>query len=397
MTSMMGFSLEEIHIMNNERWLSQNFFIFFFTWGVYLQYWPGWLAEAKGLSVTDVSIIMGAGLIARAISTMFLFPFASKFLSNRKLIIVFVIASIIVVLFYIPMNSFSMLFIITFLFSAIYPSLLPAVESSAATLMKHEKINYGKSRSFGSIGFVISVLLIGTIIGAYGEEAIVYCMVIFLVVMFLMQMKEAPQVLSLKPKIAEGRHPFSMKALWGVKGFPVIMTIVILLQGALASYYSYSYLYLQYLEVNPYHIGIVLNVAVVFEILFLLNADKSFVKWNISSLFLAAAAGSTIRWTIIFLFPNVWAFILSQTLHSLSFAMAHYAFIQYITRTLPTHQIANAQGLYSALAMSLSTAVLTLFGGYLYEISPGFAFLGMIVFTIPAVVLILGTRKKYQY
>lgn len=134
-----------------------------------------------------------------------------------------------------------------------------------------------------------------------------------------------------------------------------------------------------------------------FEILFLLKADNFFAKWNTSSLFLVAAVGSTVRWIIIFLFPNVWAFILSQTLHSLSFAMAHYAFIQYITRILPPQQIANAQGMYSALAMSLSTAVLTLFGGYLYEMSPGLAFLGMIVFTVPAIILILVTRKNYQY
>lgn len=383
--------------MNNQRWLSQNFFIFFFTWGVYLQYWPGWLAEAKGLSVTDVSVIMGAGLIARAISTMFLFPLASKFLSNRKLINVLVILSVMTVLLYIPINSFSMLFIITFLFCAIYPSLLPAVESSATTVMQYEKLYYGKSRSFGSIGFVISVLLISMVIGAFGEEVILYCMLIFLVIMFLMQMRKAPEVLNIKPIRTEDKQSFSMKALWKIKGFPIIMMIVILLQGALASYYNYSYLYLQYLEVNAYYIGMILNVAVVFEILFLLKADNFFAKWNTSSLFLVAAVGSTVRWIIIFLFPNVWAFILSQTLHSLSFAMAHYAFIQYITRILPPQQIANAQGMYSALAMSLSTAVLTLFGGYLYEMSPGLAFLGMIVFTVPAIILILVTRKNYQY
>lgn len=261
---MVSFSFGGNTYMNNQRWLSQNFFIFFFTWGVYLQYWPGWLAEAKGLSVTDVSVIMGAGLIARAISTMFLFPLASKFLSNRKLINVLVILSVMTVLLYIPINSFSMLFIITFLFCAIYPSLLPAVESSATTVMQYEKLHYGKSRSFGSIGFVISVLLISMVIGAFGEEVILYCMLIFLVIMFLMQMRKAPEVLNIKPIRTEDKQSFSMKALWKIKGFPIIMMIVILLQGALASYYNYSYLYLQYLEVNAYYIGMILNVAVVF-------------------------------------------------------------------------------------------------------------------------------------
>jgi len=140
----------------------------------------------------------------------------------------------------------------------------------------------------------------------------------------------------------------------------------------------------------------ILNVAVLFEILFFLIADRLFANKKISTLFFIAAIGSTLRWIIIFVFPNVGAFIFSQTLHSVSFAMAHYAFIQYITKSLPKQQIANAQGLYSALATSLSAAVLTLFGGYLYDITPGLAFLGMTIFTIPAIIIILLSKKAYQ-
>lgn len=385
-------------IMNDQRWLSQNFFIFFFTWGVYLQYWSGWLSEGKGLSVSEVSLIMGFGLVARAISTMFVFPFASKYLSPKKLTRALVISALIAAILYTPFNNFIALFLITMLFSLFYPSLLPAIESSASTLVQQGKVHYGKSRSYGSISFVISVLILSIIVGYLGERAILWCMIGYLAIMFGLQAMPAPDVLNLKPTVEDRSQKFSMRSLWKIKGFPVVMVLAILLQGSLASYYNYSYIYLQqYLEVNPFYIGIILNVAVIFEILFFLKVDHLFSRWKTSSLFLLAAAGSTLRWVMIFAFPNVWMFILSQTLHALAFAMAHYAFVQYITRNLPKQQLSNAQGLYSALAMSLSAAVLTLFGGYLYEITPGFAFLGMIVFTVPAMILILLTRKVYQY
>ena len=90
-------------------------------------------------------------------------------------------------------------------------------------------------------------------------------------------------------------------------------------------------------------------------------------------------------------------FIVSQVLHVLSFALAHYAFIAYLTKTLPKEQIPNAQGLYSALAMGLSTAVLTFLGGYLYEMSPGYAFGAMIICTAPAMLIVLATRDQYHY
>lgn len=393
----MDFFGGHLHTMKNQRWLSQNYFIFFFTWGVYLQYWSGWLVEAKGVTVTELSFIMGVGLIARAASTMFAFPIASKFLSSKKLIFVLVIGSLISAILYIPVSSFTMLSIITFIFSLFYPSLLPSIESSATMLVQTSHIHYGKSRSYGSLGFIISVLIISVIIGYIGEQAILWCMIGFLVIMLLMQMRQAPEILSVKPTEEDRDQSFSMRSLFKIKGFPVVLSVVILLQGALTTYYNYSYLYLQYLDVNPFYIGMILNVAVVFEILYLLKADHLFASWRTSSLLLVAGSGSTLRWMIIFLFPNVWAFIFSQTLHAFSFGMAHYAFIQYITRTLPRQQLSNAQGIYSALAMSLAGAVITLFGGFLYKISPALSFLGMIVFTIPAMIIILMTRKKFQY
>jgi len=384
--------------MNDQRWLSQNFFIFFFTWGVYLQYWSGWLSEAKGLSVSEVSLIMGFGLVARAISTMFVFPFAARYLSAKKLTHFLVISALIAAALYIPFNHFIALFLITMVFSLFYPSLLPAVESSASTLVQQGKVHYGKSRSYGSISFVISVLILSMIVGYFGEDAILWCMITYLAIMLGLQAMPAPEVLNVKPTVEDRSQQFSMKSLWKIKGFPVVMVLAILLQGSLASYYNYSYIYLQqYLEVNPFYIGMILNIAVIFEILFFLKVDHLFSRWRTSSLFLLAAAGSTLRWVMIFVFPNVWVFILSQTLHALAFAMAHYAFVQYITRNLPKQQLSNAQGLYSALAMSLSAAVLTLFGGFLYEITPGLAFLGMIVFTVPAIIIVLLTKKVYQY
>lgn len=383
--------------MNHQRWLSRSFFVFFLTWGIYLPYWAGWLVETKGLSVTEVSIIMGTGLVARALSTMFVFPIAAKYLSNNRLVVVLIMMSLGATIFYIPMSSFVMLFMVTFIFSAIYPTLLPAIESSAVPLMQLGGVHYGKSRSYGSVGFIISVLIISMLTGYFGETAILWSMLVGLLVLLTVQLLPAPIVLLTKLKKNERRNAYSMRQLFTKKSFVVVLFVVILLQGAHASYYNYAYIYLQDLHVNPFYVGIILNVAVLFEIMYFLKADHVFASWRASSLFLLAAIGSTIRWVLIYLFPNVWMFILSQSLHALSFGVAHYAFIVFITKSLPKEQIPNAQGLYSALGMSLSAAVLTLFGGYLYEINPSLAFLGMTICTIPAIAMIVMTRGKYGY
>ncbi|MGN7476741.1 MFS transporter [Solibacillus silvestris] len=382
--------------MNNQRWLAKNFFMFFITWGIFLPYWTGWLINDKGLTVSEASIVMGFGLVARAISTMFIFPYVSKVMSNKNVLIFFTAGSLVVALLYIPIDSFMGLFIMTLLFSALYPALLPAVESSASTLMRHGVIHYGKARSLGSFGYVVAVLIISMLTGIYGEQMILWMMIFGLTALLAIQLMPAPQVLSLAPAKGNGKA-LSMKGLVEVRSFIVVLFVVILLQGAHASYYNYGYIYLQDLNANPFYIGMILNVAVLFEIIYFLKADTFLTKWKPSSLMLVAAIGSTVRWITVYAFPSMPMFIVSQALHALSFAMAHYAFIRYISHALPKEQIPNAQGIYSALAMSLSAAILTLLGGALYEIEPGLAFLGMIICTVPAIILILLTKNRFNY
>lgn len=129
------------------------------------------------------------------------------------------------------------------------------------------------------------------------------------------------------------------------------------------------------------------------EIIFFSIADRNFHKFSVGSLLTLAALGSSIRWILVFAFPNVIVFCIAQTLHACSFAMGHYAFMKYLIKHIPQAQIPKAQGMYSALALSWSTAIFTIFGGYLYEIEPRYAFIGMIVCSVPSMLLALVYRR----
>lgn len=384
--------------MNNQRWLSISFLTFFFTWGVFLPYWTGWLTIEKGLTVKEASIVMGAGMIARSFSTFLVFPYLTARTSYVRVMKWMSVLSLLLAILYIPKSPFIALFIITVLFSAIYPIILPAVESGASVLMQKERVHYGKSRSFGSFGYTIALLLVGSATAIWNEQAILYMMIAGLAVAVIFYSRPAPAVLQSIPDRKDPRNrKIGLKTLFAAKGFRVIMLLAILLQGAHASYYNYGFLFLDDLNVNGFYIGIILNIAILFEILFFAKADRFLSDMRISTMFLIAAIGSTMRWVLIFLFPTAFVFIATQLLHAASFGIAHYAFIQYISKQLPNSQIAAAQGFYAAFAMSLSTAILTFPAGFLYEVSPGTAFLGMTVCSIPAIFIVLATRKRLAY
>lgn len=387
---------ERVTLLNSQRWLSFGFFFFFITWGIFLPFWTGWLTTDKGLTVTAASIVMGVGMILRSFSTFLFFP-----MMTRKAPLVLVIrwmgiASIVALILYIPASSFTALLIITALFSMFYPTLLPAIESSATVLMQREHIHYGKSRSYGSIGYTVSVFIIGALIGLWGEGVILYGMIAGLGILVFYFFQRAPVAITSFDKSQEHKKT-SLIQLFQSKTFIVIAILAILLQGAHTAYYNYGFIYLNDLQVNGVYIGLILNIAVLFEIIFFTQADRYFANVKISTLYIIASAGSSLRWLLIFIFPTASVFILSQGLHALSFGFAHYAFIQYISKHLDESLIAPAQGFYAAFAMSLSIAILTFPAGFLYDLQPSYAFASMMICSVPALLLVLTTRKKLQF
>ncbi|RJS60909.1 MFS transporter [Bacillus sp. PK3_68] len=379
--------------MNTQRWMSKQFFSFFMTWGIFLPYWTGWMIHTKGITVSEASLIMSLGLVARGLATLVVFPYLSGKFSSKTLLNGMAIGTLISLLCYIPASSFASLLVVTLLLHFFYPSLMPALDSIAGFLAQNKQLkHYGKSRSWGSIGFVVAGMILTVFTGALGDKVILWALLLGTVIFAGLGIMRAPAVLSEKPT-AEQTNTGGMLQLFRIKHFGLVLAIVVLLQAAHASYYSYGYIFLQDIHAPKYLIGVIINIAVIAEIIFFSIADRSFHKFSVGSLLALAALGSSIRWILVFAFPNVIVFCIAQTLHACSFAMGHYAFMKYLIKHIPQAQIPKAQGMYSALALSWSTAIFTIFGGYLYEIEPRYAFIGMIVCSVPSMLLALVYRR----
>jgi len=382
--------------MNTHRWMSIRFFSFYMTWGIFLPYWTGWLVHTKGISVPQASLIMSIGLVARGLSTLVAFPYLSGKFSSNTLLKGAGIGTLIAILCYIPANSFTSLLIVTLVLNLFYPVLMPALDTAAGVLAQNKQLkNYGKSRQWGSIGFVVAGMVLTIFTGMLGDVVISWALLLGTLVFVGLGLMRAPEILSKRPQVDRTKKGGMLK-LFRIKYFTLVLVIVILLQAAHASYYNYGYLFLQSIHAPKYLIGVIINIAVIAEIGFFSIADRRFHNFSVGSLLALAALGSSVRWILVFAFPNVIVFCIAQTLHSCSFAMGHYAFMKYLIKNIPNAQVPKAQGMYSALALSWSTAVFTLFGGYLYEIEPRYAFIGMIVCTIPSMLLALVYRKLEQ-
>ncbi|WP_277679894.1 MFS transporter [Gracilibacillus dipsosauri] len=379
--------------MSTQRWMSIHFFSFFLTWGIFLPYWSGWMIDTKGISVSEASLIMSLGLVVRGVSTLFAFPYLSARVSSKRLLSIMGIGTLVAIVCYIPANSFTSLLIATSALHLFYPTLMPALDSVAGVLVQSKQLkHYGRSRQWGSIGFVSIGMIITIFTGLYGDEIIFWSLLCGVIGFVSLGFVQTPMILSEKPPMDQPKKE-GLLQFFRIKHFRLVLVIVILLQASHATYYNYGYIFLQEIQAPTYLIGFIINIAVIAEIVFFSIADKKFNQFSIGALLTISAIGSSARWILVFVFPNVIIFAIAQTLHALSFAMAHYAFMKYLIKNIPHRQIPKAQGVYSALALSWSTAVFTILGGYLYEIEPKLSFIGMILCTIPAMLLALVYKR----
>jgi len=270
---------------------------------------------------------------------------------------------------------------------------LPTLESAASVLVQSKQLrHYGRSRQWGSIGFVSVGLILTILTGMFGDGVIFWALLLGMIGFVYLGFMSAPGILSEKPQVDQTQN-VGMLHLFRIKHFGLVLVIVILLQAAHATYYNYGYIFLKDIHAPIYLIGLIINIAVISEIVFFSIADKQFSGFSVGTLLTLAAIGSSIRWILVFAFPNVFVFSVAQILHAFSFAMAHYAFMRYLINNISQAQVSQAQGIYSTLALSWSTALFTILGGYLYEVEPRYAFLGMIVCTLPAMFIALVYRK----
>lgn len=372
--------------MGSQKWMSKRFFLFFMGWGIFLPYWTGYLVDGKGLSIEQASIMMSFGLLMRGLSTVTLYPYMKKHQSDVNVLQWTSTISLLLAISYLFAEGYVLLFLITSLFNFFFPMLMPALDATASSLTQHGELRYAKARSYGSIGFIFSVSIVSMLSGPFGDHVFLFAMIAILSVLTIMMWTAAPETATQRPQI-EGKQKVSLRSVFRVPQFGVMLLLAILLQGAHAAYYNYGYLYLQQLDVPKFYIGFIINVSVILEIVLFTFADRLFRKWTPGAMFALAAFGSTVRWLLIYFFPSVEVFIFSQLFHSLSFALAHYAFMQFITKNVPSESLANAQGLYATFAQSFATAVLTFYATYLYGFSMRTAFLGMIICTIPAMLI----------
>lgn len=382
--------------MSSKTWLSTNYFLQFLVTGTFLPFWMVYLTSVKNLSVLEASSIFSMLYIARVISGIFLSPYLIKKYNIDITLKLSVGIGLILAVSYGFTNEKIVLGLITFLFGMIYFMVSPLVEGLASLFLREENIDYGKARTYGSLGFTVIGIIIGGILGYVGNEALYYILIflvaLYLVFMFLPQPKLVKNLSFEEPKTKKEKESLYSWVLKDRNAILLIIT-VFLYQLSHTAYNNYNALYLESMNISAKWLsGVILNVSVIAEIIFFIFSKRLVKRIKPKNLMIFAGVCAIIRWGALAIFHNIYVFTIMQTFHAITFAVAHIAFILILNKDYNNKEIIDMQNLYTAICFQLSMAVGLYIMGALWDISTSYVFYASAI--IAAIGTVVATRIK---
>ena len=375
--------------MSSKTWLSTNYFLQFLVTGTFLPFWMVYLTSVKNLSVLEASSIFSMLYIARVISGIFLSPYLIKKYNIDITLKLSVGIGLILAVSYGFTNEKIVLGLITFLFGMIYFMVSPLVEGLASLFLREENIDYGKARTYGSLGFTVIGIIIGGILSYVGNEALYYILIflvaLYLVFMFLPQPKLVKNLSFEEPNAKKEKESLYSWVLKDRNAILLIIT-VFLYQLSHTAYNNYNALYLESMNISAKWLsGVILNVSVIAEIIFFIFSKRLVKRIKPKNLMIFAGVSAIIRWGALAMFHNIYVFTIMQTFHAITFAVAHIAFILILNKDYNNKEIIDMQNLYTAICFQLSMAVGLYIMGALWDISTSY------VFYASAIIAVIGT------
>ncbi len=363
--------------------LSSFYFFYFASVGTLFPYF-GLFLQANGYSSSQIAnvfaVIMGTKLIA---------PYLWGWLADRtgKRMQIIRIASLFSIL------SFSGIFYSTDYvwlmwcmvgFSFFWNANLPQFEAVTFSHLGKDTHRYSAIRLWGSLGFVLLVVLLGSLITQYGvgilPGVIVATLLFIWFVSFMVPDKTAEKI--------QGQQHSIQRVLFQ----PVVIlffTISLLLQASHGPYYAFYSIYLENKGYTHAVIGQLWALGVLAEVLIFMFMHKMLPRWGASKLLIGALLLTAVRWLMIGHYADsVIVIVLAQLLHAASFGVYHAASIHLVHEFFPGSLQGRGQALYSSLSFGAGGAIGAYYSGVTweglgatqtYDIASGIAVAGLII------------------
>jgi PPP family 3-phenylpropionic acid transporter len=324
-------------------------------------YIPLYFADL-GFSKLQIGTIYALGPVMGIVSNLLLGTIADKARNLRLMLALLFAAQIAIFLALAPQRQYAA---VAALMAAFYFFQTPVVPmTDAVTMLAAERLrrSFPSMRVFGSIGFAVSAVLFGFVIGEAGTSWVIVagCLV-------------AGAALLIVPLLADFQaelRTFDFGELWSLlrRGNTLLFFGLIGLVSV-AHRMNEGFLSVRMREIagGSDLVGVLWVASSLSEIptLFLLVRYGNRLKEL--PLLAAASFFYLVRMLLLTAADSPWAFIAIQTMHSVTFGIFYVTALRHLSHLLPDQYRATGQALFTVVWMGLSGVTAGTLGGWMYD------------------------------
>ena len=352
-----------------------SFFGAYFSYlGIFAPYLSLWL-NGRGFSPAEIGVLISPMQWARVVGPPAWGWFADHSKGRhgvRRLMHLSALLGLFSAVFLVFDLGFWSIFFVLCLMSFFLSGQVPITESMAMQSSQGNLKAYGRMRVWGSIGFIVAVMIAGPWFDRVGvawlPHTVLAMLVLLFAVTFLLPHREvhdlSPSPALLKDILKEKR----------VQGFLWASFLMLLAHAPLYTLFS---LWLDQLGYTRTQIGMLWALGVVAEIVMFQFQHRIFQRFSIGHAWVAAYAVTALRFLMIaFSGGSILVIIAAQLLHAVTFGIHHSASMSLIREWFPAQAQARGQALYTMASYGLGGSIGGIAAGWLWEaVSPEFSFI----------------------
>jgi len=341
--------------------LSSFYFFYFASLGALLPYWSLYL---KSLGFDSIAI---GAIIAVIPATKIFAPYVWGWISDHtghpvKIIRITNFLAVIAFAGVFLGDGFFWLSLVMFAFSVFWNSSLPLIESTTLNHLGEDHHHYSGIRLWGSLGFILTVMVLGEVLGVSDIDLVPKVILGFLICIFVMSLiiKE-----SKRPHHEVQAPIFSVIRQPAVLAFLTVCFLMVLTHGP---YYTFYSIYLEDFGYSRRMIGALWAVGVIAEVLVFLLMTRLLPVLGVRKLLLLTFFFTALRWVLIGSFVNnIVILFIAQLFHAFSFGVFHAVGIALIHHYFTGKHQDRGQALYSSLSFGVGGALGSFLSGIFWD------------------------------
>lgn len=362
-------------------WRLSGFYLFYFaSLGALVPYW-GLYLKSEGYSALQIGQLMALLMATKIISPNIWGWIADH--TGRGMAIVRLGSLLAALSFFgvFAADSYGALALVMLVFSFFWNAVLPQFESNTLTHLGRDAHRYSSIRLWGSVGFIVAVAGLGTLLEQWEPKVLPYILALLMAGIWLS---------SLAVPERDGQpHAHAHVPLSRILRRPAVLALLavcFLMQASHGPYYTFYTIYLEDYAYSRTLIGQLWALGVVVEVLIFMLMHRLTPRFGLTRLLLAALLLTSLRWTLIGLFPEqLWILLLAQTLHAASFGVFHAVAIALFHHFFSGKHQGRGQALYSSISFGAGGAAGAYYAGLSWEaLGPQWAYLLAALLTLLA-------------